>query len=178
MYRVGNHQATLELMDSEGKVAIHTKRQQVIFLHDDVFAIQDQAWGDGNIFAEYKCTPGVMVDRYKEGYRWKILISLRTMKNKGDQDEFFIERTITDGFTTPTVNFQTQVDHPMDSLSVNVIFPSKRHPKRIDYIEQNMKRSHILGPEHKTSLSGGRIQYSWHIKKPILHESYIIRWEW
>lgn len=178
MYRVNHHQATLELLDVAGKVAVHTKRQEVIFLHDDVFAIQDQAWGDGNIFADYKCTPGVIADRYKEGYRWKILISLRTTKNKGDREEFFIERKITDGFTTCIVNFQTQVDHPMDSLTMSVIFPSKRHPKNVSLIEQNMKRSYMVGAEHRTSLSGGRVQYAWHVAKPLLYESYILRWEW
>ncbi|MBI1280145.1 MAG: hypothetical protein GC179_18595 [Anaerolineaceae bacterium] len=177
-YRVEHHQSTLELLDSHGKTAIYTKRQQVVFLQDDVFAIQDQAWGDGNIFAGYKCSPGAMVDRYKEGYRWKVLISLRAMRNKGDRENFFIERTITDGFTTPTLNFQMHVDHPTKTLTLSVILPSSRQPKRIGLIEQNMKRSHTLGAEHRTELSGGRVQYSWEVAKPLLYESYILRWEW
>jgi len=178
IYRVEEHHSVLELLDSQGKVAVYTKRQQVVFLQNDVFAIQDQAWGDGNIFADYECTPGVMVDRYKEGYRWKMLISLRAVKNRDDREEFFIERRITDGFTTPVLNFQIQVDHPTNSLTLSVIFPSTRHPKSINLIEQNMKRSHVMGEEHRTSLSQGRVQYTWHIAKPLLYESYILRWEW
>lgn len=177
-YRVEHHQATLELLDSRGKVAVYTKRQQVVFLQDNVFAIQDQAWGDGNIFADYSCSPGAMVDRYKEGYRWKILISLRAMRNKGEREGFFIERKITDGFTTPTLNFQTQVDHPTKTLTLNVIFPVTRQPKRMSLIEQNMKRSHDLEAGNRISLSRGRVQYSWHVAKPLLYESYILRWEW
>ena len=73
-YKVDDHHVTLDLTDAGGNTAIYTKRQQVTFLQNNVFAIQDQAWGDGNIFADYKCSPGVAVDRFKEGYRWKILI--------------------------------------------------------------------------------------------------------
>ncbi len=88
------HHVMLDLTDNAGRTAIYTKRQQVTFLQDNVFAIQDQAWGDGDIFAAYRCSPGVAVDRYKEGYRWKILISLRGSRNRGERDEFVIERTI------------------------------------------------------------------------------------
>ena len=53
----------------------------------------------GNPFAAYRCAPGKAVDRYREGHRWRVLISLRQTKNKGDVEEFFIEREIRDGFT-------------------------------------------------------------------------------
>src|SRR5262249_6737323 len=111
-YKVEHHQVTLDLIDNGGRTAIYTKRQRMIFLQDNVFAIQDQAWGDGDIFAGYRCSPGVAVDRYKEGYRWKILISLRRTHNRGEREELVIERTIKDGFISPVGNFQTQIDHP------------------------------------------------------------------
>lgn len=177
-YKVTEHQSTLELFDECGETSVYSKRQTVTFLQDGVFAIQDQAWGDGEIFEDYACTPGVAVDRYKEGYRWKILISLRTTKNKGEQEKFVIDRTIKSGFTTPICNFQTQVDHPTKSLTVSVIFPQHRHPKRISLVEQNLKRSYMLGKEHCSHLSYGRLQYSWHVTKPRLYEGYILRWEW
>lgn len=177
-YKVEDHYSTLELVDRRGKISVYSKRQLVTFTQDGVFAIQDQAWGDGEIFAGYSCTPGIAADRYKEGYRWKILISLRTTKNKDEQEEFFIQRRIKDGFTTPICNFQTQVDHPTKALTVSVIFPKTRHPKYVHLIEQNMRRSHTLGKEHCTPLSNGRVQYSWHLAKPHLYEGYILRWEW
>ena len=178
MYKVEDHHSTLELIDDSGRIAIYNKRQQVEFLQDGIFAIQDQAWGDGDLFAEYKCSPGVAVDRYKEGYRWKILISLRSTRSKGEREIFVIERKITDGFTTSVGNFQTQVDHPTKALSISVIFPAGRHPKSVTAIEQNLKRMFQLGKDQIIPLSGERVQYQWQVHKPRLYEAYILRWEW
>ncbi|MBZ0282478.1 MAG: hypothetical protein K8L97_17185 [Anaerolineae bacterium] len=177
-YRVDAHHVMLDLTDKAGRNAIYTKRQQVTFLQDNVFAIQDQTWGDGDIFAAYRCSPGVAVDRYKEGYRWKILISLRGTRNRGEQEEFVIERTIHDGFTKPIQDFHTQIDHPTQDLSISVVFPQGRHPKQVSIIEQNWKRQRILGKEHQIPLLQGRIQYEWQVHRPRLYEGYILRWEW
>lgn len=118
------------------------------------------------------------VDRHKEGYRWKILISLRSTRNKGEQEIFVIERKISDGFTTPVGNFQTQVDHPTKALTISVIFPATHHPKSVTAIEQNLKRTFHLGQEQMIPLSGERVQYQWQVHKPRLYEAYILRWEW
>jgi hypothetical protein len=178
IYNVNAHHVTLELLDRQGKTAVYTKRQDIEFRQNGVFAIQDQAWGDGDLFAQYTCSPGVAVDRYKEGYRWKILISLRGTRNKGDQERLVVERTVKDGFTTPVGNFQTQVDHPTQTLSISVIFPRTRHPKYVTVIEQNMKRTYTLGQASITPLSKERVQYQWQVNKPRLYEAYILRWEW
>jgi hypothetical protein len=178
VYKVDAHHATLELLDKEGNVAVYTKRQQVAFLQDGVFAIQDQAWGDGEIFADYHCSPGVAVDRHIESYRWKILISLRTTKNRGDTEEFLMERTIKKGFRASTEHFQSQIDHPTKRLVLSVIFPPQRLPKTVWGMEQNAKRSFVLSQTYSTPLSQGRVQYQWEVEKPRLYEAYILRWEW
>ena len=59
---------------------------------------QDHAWGDGNILQNYKCSPGMAVDKYRAGYKTLVLISLREIKHKGDTDEFNIEWDIQHGF--------------------------------------------------------------------------------
>jgi hypothetical protein len=40
----------------------------------------------------------VAVDRYRDGDRWNILISLRETKSRGDITDFRFERTVRDGF--------------------------------------------------------------------------------
>lgn len=177
-YEVSSHHTTLELLDPNGAKAVYTKRQKVVFLQDGVFAIQDQAWGDGELFADYRCSPGIAVDRHIESYRWKILISLRTTRNRGDMEDVVIERTIKDGFSTSTEHFQSQIDHPTQDLFLSVIFPSSRIPKHVYGMYQNAKRSVELGKENMIPLSKGRIQYEWHITKPLLYEAYSLRWEW
>lgn len=177
-YKVSEYRAMLVLSDKHGKTALATKHQKVEYLQDGVFAIQDQAWGDGEIFDDYRCSPGIAVDRHVESYRWKILISLRTTKNKGDKDVFFIERRIKNGFTTSVEHFQTQIDHPTTNLTLAVNFPKDRIPKSVVGMEQNAKRSTTLTEAHRTTLLEGRIQYEWCIAKPRLYEAYIMRWEW
>ena len=67
MYEILEYDSTLELLDRQGKTAVFKRRQKVKFLQDNVIAFQDYAWGEGEIFADYKCSPGVEVDRYQEG---------------------------------------------------------------------------------------------------------------
>jgi hypothetical protein len=178
IYEVLDHAVTLHLLDREGRRAVYTKYQQVRFLQDNVIAYQDQAWGDGNIFAEYKCSPGVPVDRYREGNRYRILISLRETKNAGDTETFHIQRTITDGFTRHIEHFQTRVDHQMRKLSISVVFPPARLPRKVTLIEQNATRMTPLGPGHWLTLPDGNVQIMWKTDRPRLFEAYVLRWEW
>lgn len=177
-YEVLEHHVRLELRDAAGKQAVYYKDQQVRFIQNNVIAYQDKAWGEGNIFADYKCAPGMVVDRYREGHRWRVLVSLRETKNRGDLETFHIERTITDGFTQGQEDFQIDVDHRTYFLSASVVFPASRPPKTITIIEQNMTRSIPLDHRHRQVLADGRIQFTWETKHPRLYESYILAWQW
>ncbi len=178
MYEVLELDARLELQDSKGERAVLYKRQRVRFLQDNIIAFQDKAWGDGDIFADYKCSPGVAVDRYREGHRYRVLISLRRTMNRGDIEEFHIERTIKGGFTKKVEDFQTEIDHKTRNLTVSVIFPRSRFPRRLLLIEQNAARTRGLGGDYTRKLPDGRQKVTWRANKPRLFEAYIIRWEW
>ncbi len=178
MYEVLDYEAELELLDTRGKKAILGKLQQVRFLQDNIIAYQDKAWGDGNIFADYKCSPGVAVDRYREGHRYRILISLRETKKRGEETAFQIERTITNGFTKDMEDFQTEIDHQTRSLTMSVIFPKTRPPRQVTLIEQNTTHSVVLDHQHYTTLPDGREQVTWKTDRPRVFEAYILRWEW
>lgn len=178
MYEVLDYSAQIHLKDTKGKVAVYSKRQHVRFLQDNVIAFKDQAWGDGDIFVNYQCSPGVEVDRYRHGHRYNILISLRETKHRDDEVVFHIKRDIKGGFTQDIEEFQTDIDHRTRHLKLSVIFPKNRLPTHISLIEQNTKRSVILDREHRQILPGGEHQYTWETKKPKLYEAYIIRWQW
>lgn len=116
MYQVLDYESILELVDVKGFKARFSKREKVRYLQDNIIAFQDQAWGAGKILIDYKCTPGVAVDRHKNGSKTFILISLREVKNQGDEDEFNFKWKIRKGFlrktgfwgristTTPTIS--------------------------------------------------------------------------
>src|SRR5258708_16127239 len=178
MYEVLELEERLELCEEHGKQAVLYKRERVRFLQDNIIAYQDQAWGDGNIFADYKCSPGKAVDQYREGYRYRILISLRETKKRGDVEEFHIERKIENGFIQDSEGFQLDVDHTMRNLSFSIVFPKQRLPKTARLIEQNATRTMELGPNNFSSLPDGRVQVTFRTTKPRLFESYLLRWEW
>ena len=178
LYEVLDYEATLELCDSKGKKAIFRKQQRVRFLQNNVTAYQDQAFGDGELFADYQCSPGKAVDRYLHGDIYYVLISLRETKNRGDIEEIHIKRTIQDGFTSQRGYFQNRVSHTMQHFSSSVIFPRKRPPRNLTIIEHQRNRTHELNPNHIRTLPDGRIKVTWETSNPRLHEMYSIRWDW
>lgn len=177
-YEVSSHEVYLELLDSKGEKTCYIKKQSIRFIRDNVIAYQDIAWGDGDIFADYQCSPGVAVDRYKEGHRWHVLISLRETKNRGDEIPVRIVRTIKNGFTHEREDFQTEINHLTRRFSITLTFPRERPPKRVSLIEQNLNRTTPLEAHYIKGLRDGRQRVTWETNKPRLFEAYIMAWEW
>ena len=178
MYEILDYDSVLELRDPRGEVAVFKRRQRVRFLQDNIIAYQDFAWGDGNVLADYRCSPGVPVDQYQDGYRHNILISLRETKNKGDVADFNIERTVTGGFTKPNEWRQVMLQHRTRRLRIAVIFPKERPCQRATLTERNINRTTVLGDDHFSLLPDGRQVLSWETTRPRLFELYTIKWRW
>lgn len=177
MYEVLEYETTLELKNKQGSKATFSKRQKVKYLQNNIIAYQDQAWGDGEILLDYRCSPGIEADRYRPGHKTYILISLREEKRKGDTDEFFIEWGLNDGFPRDTELWGTNISHRTQYLKTRIIFPQSRPPIRAWLVEQIRNKKYLL--ENDTfQLPDGRWQVQWETKKPRLHENYIIQWEW
>jgi len=175
LYEVLEYESTLELKDRGGKRATFKKREKVRYLQDNIIAYQDQAWGDGEILVNYRCTPGTPVDRYRSGYKTYILISRREVKNKGDVDKFNIEWRIRQGFLKRTGHWETHVTHRTRRLKVNVIFPKSRPPRRTTLVESNRQRSHSLGRNAQVELPDGCWLVTWETRNPRLYENYILK---
>ena len=123
MYEILDYDSTLEILDPKGEKSVLTRREVIRFLQNNVVAIHDHAWGDGDIFAAYRCQPGVPVDCYEDGARHNILISLRETKERGDVIDLWVERIIRDGLLKDQEWLETEVDHWMEHLTLSNIFP-------------------------------------------------------
>ncbi|MBU1683700.1 hypothetical protein KJ742_07205 [Patescibacteria group bacterium] len=178
MYEVLDYESILELKDCKGKNAIQKKHEKVQYLQDNIIAFQDQAWGDGKILEDYRCTPGIPVDSYHLGHKTYILISLQEVKNKGDIDHFNIEWNIKEGFLSKTGFWTTVISHRTKRISNKVIFPKSRPPRYVSIVEQNSQRTHLLGEAATLKLPDGRWLVSWERNQPRLYEQYILKWEW
>lgn len=118
MFEILEFDSTLELLDPRGERAVFKKRLRVKFLQDNVIAFEDYAWGDGEIFLDYRCSPGIIVDRYRDGERWNVLISLRQTKNAGDVEEFHLERQLRRSFLVDEGWWETSLRHRTQRLKV------------------------------------------------------------
>jgi hypothetical protein len=178
MYEVLEYDSTLELHDCKGQRATYRKHQKVRYLQDNIIAFEDQAWGDGQILVDYKCTPGVPVDQYRLDYKTFILISLREVRNKEDIDNFNIEWSIWGGFLRQTEQWGTEIRRPVGKLKVSIIFPKKRPPQRIALVEKSRQRRLSLGKNAIQPLPDGRWRVTWKKNNPRRSETYLLEWKW
>jgi hypothetical protein len=177
-YEVLDYGIRLELRDPEGKRALVCKREKIKYLQNNIIAFQDQAWGDGKILQNYRCKPGVPVDKYRSGYKTHILISLREVKKRGDIDEFNIQWGISRGFLSPTGFWGTDIDHRTKMVKVELVFPKNRPPVKATVLEKNLQRLSGVSLDSLIQLPNGKWQLTWEQPKPRRYEQYILRWEW
>lgn len=178
MYEILEYESTLELCDTKGATALFQKRQRVKFLQNNIIAFEDYVWGDGEIMADYKCSPGVVADRYQEGDRWNILISLRETKNKGDITEFHIQRLEKDTFLQAEEWQQTEIRRKTRRLQMNIIFPKHRRCQRAVLTQRRHNRIQVLGPEYFHELPDGRQLLTWESKRVYPYDIFTIKWRW
>jgi hypothetical protein len=178
MYEILDYDSTLTIKDPEGKHAHLERRERIKLLQDNVVAIHDHAWGDGELFAKYQCRPGTPVDFYQDGSKWNVLISLRETKNRGDEFDLRVEREIKDGLTRETEWLETEIDHLMRRLRLSIIFPKARRCRRAVLVRRTTSQTLPLGEEHFTFLGDGRQKLTWETQRPKLHDRYTIKWDW
>ena len=121
IYEVLEYESRLELKDRNGRIAQFSKREKVRYLQNNILAYQDHAWGDGEILLDYKCTPGKVVDQYRPGQKTFLLIWLRSVKKRGDVDEFRMEWGIREGFSRKHELWETEVRHRTQKMQVSQV---------------------------------------------------------
>lgn len=178
IYEVLSYECQLELKDKNGRLATVQKTEKVRYLQNRISAYQDQAWGDGDVFLNYQCSPGKPVDTYRLGHKTHKLISLREFRNKGDEDEFHIQWNFRNGFLKNVGFWGTGINHRTNKASVKIIFPKERPPLQFSINESNMQKTQPLGKDSQQKLANGRTMIYWEKDTPRLYENYVIRWEW
>lgn len=178
IYEVIDYECQLELRDKDGNLAIIKKREKIRYLQDYVTSYQDRAWGDGEIFQNYHCSPGTPVDEYRVGHKTYKLISLREFRNKGDVDEFHIEWNMRRGFLESTGFWGTGINNRTKRVAVQIVFPKDRPPKSVSLTESNLQRTKDLERDAYTLLPNGRTMITWEKTNLRLYENYVLKWEW
>ena len=178
IYEVLEYESTLELQDDKGKIASFQKWELVRYRQNNIIAYQDHAWGDGEILLNYRCAPGLVVDQYRPGQITFLLISLREPKRRNQVDEFNIEWEMRNGFVRSAELWETEIRHRTKQITIKIIFPKSRPPRRAWLEEQIRRRRRQLGPKSIRSLPDDRWLVSWESNRPKLNERYQLHWEW
>ena len=178
LYEILDYDLTLDLGDRKGRRAVFRRRQKVRFLHDHVIAYQDEAWGDGDVVADYHCSPGVPVDIFQVGSRHQILISLRQTKNRGDVVEFHIERKVRNGFTKEKEWLEVETRYPTRRLHITILFPTGRPCQKAWIVSRRSDRVVNLSSNRFSRTSAGRQVLSWDKMRPAQGEAYTLCWTW
>jgi len=68
IYDVVEQSRSVTLLDLSGRSASVDTVQRVRFRQNHVTTLTEYAWGEGELWEGYRCSPGVPVDRYSEGH--------------------------------------------------------------------------------------------------------------
>jgi hypothetical protein len=148
-YEVLDQEHEWDLVRPDGSLAIHRKHLRVRYLNQAI-SVVDFAWGEGNLFEEYSCDPGRVVDRFvARGQLW-VLISLGGLRQRGEEEDLTFRRAIGDGFLNPVEWVELG---PLEGrrVSLKVVFPKERPPEQVEIVRT---RRSLLGrqTEHREAL--------------------------
>jgi tetratricopeptide (TPR) repeat protein len=179
-YEVLEQHHEFDIARPDGSLVIHRKRLRLRYLNE-VISIVDYAWGDGDLFARYSCSPGRVVDRFvSEGELW-VLISLGAPRKRGDEEEITLQRTIKDGF----MGAQEWVDvEALESrrITVSVVFPPGRPPLRAKFTRRAgdlfRRPSERDQPLVADEVVGERHYVKAEVRNPPREARFRLGWEW
>ena len=178
MYEVLEYHSILELKDEEGRQAKFSKVEIVRFMQNNIIAIQDQAWGYQKDVTNYQCSPGIPVDVYSSGHKTFVVISLREVKSKNDEEQFNLQWDLQGKPIGTHGLWDTYIENYTTIMTQKIIFPEKRPPIRLWVVEGKQKKHIELNKNKLTQLADRRWQVFWIKKNPRLYETYTIKWEW
>lgn len=178
LYDVLDQRRTVTLHDASGRVATVDTVQRLRFRQNHVTAITDYAWGEGQLFTDYRCTPGAPVDYYRVGSRHVVLISLREHKNAGDALCLHTHRRVENGFSKSEEYWECDVYHRTKRMELRIVFPRERPCRRATVTVRSTGKTVALGPACFQTLPDGRLAFTWEINRPRLSERYLLRWVW
>lgn len=100
------------------------------FLAEEAGVVRDLVWGDGVVFQRYAVTGARAVHARREGPKHVVWLGLPERPSKGERATVRSTRTIVDGFTEPDEYFELEVERPTRLLSLTLVFPESRPPRR------------------------------------------------
>ena len=89
-----------------------------------------------------------------------------------------VDRVVRDGFKVTEGWSETEISHRTNRLRLAVVFPKARHCQQMSLIEKNAGRVMPLELNKAELLPNGRQRVIWETTKPVLFETYAMKWVW
>jgi hypothetical protein len=164
----------------DGSAVVERKRFDVRFLQDNLICWIDYAFGDGELLAEYRCSPGKLVDviDVADGRKW-LVVSLGGMRNRGDRETLTTARLIKDGWTKDREWVSFEIIEPTRQYALTVRFPRGR-PCSAAWLRRRGKRDEEkLDLERSVRwLDDGRSELKFAASRPALGDAVTVIWDW
>jgi hypothetical protein len=175
-YEVLEHVQTWDLNDPTGNRASRERRFRVRYLQDTIL-IRDYLWGEGvHVGWDYTCTPGRVVDIYRTGPYFHVLIALDETRRRGDIEEFTITNDLVGSFTTDREWISFLVMHHTEMARIVVLFPEER-PAEVLSLTRDMGTEEIPGAIEVDEVDG-RQRVTATLDHPTIKQVYTLRWRW
>jgi hypothetical protein len=181
-YEILDQEHEWDFVRPDGSLVIHRKRLRVRYLNQAI-SIVDYAWGQGNLYAEYSCSPGRVVDRLAvDGQLW-VLISLGGVRQRGQEEVLEFRRAVTDGFLSSQEWVELK-GLEARRVSLKVVFPRERPPEQVQIVR---RRESLLGRarERRETVLPDALEETSERKVatveeriPSLKGSLSLRWDW
>lgn len=175
-YEVLSYEASLELLDTEGREAVYVRKQRLRFLQDGVTAIDDYGWGNGIAFASHYAYPGRFVDRRIEGSRLRSTVELSRAYDAGEELTFSVERLVKNGFASESECWlEAELYHRVRRVSLAVLLPASREVKSAKLVRPGISDATAIIPQ---TLSDGRQTLTHIDRRPVQGARYTLLWDW
>lgn len=175
-YEVLSYEATLELLDAEGREAVYVRKQRLRFLEDRVTAIDDYGWGNGIAFASHYAYPGRFVDRRIEGSRLRSTVELSRAYDAGEELTFSVERLIKNGFASESEWWlEAELYHRARRVWLTVVLPESREVKSAKLVRPGISEALTIAP---SKLPDGRQTLTHKDRRPVQGARYTLLWDW
>lgn len=179
-YEILEQEHEWDLVRPDGSLVIHRKRIRVRYLNQ-VISVVDFAWGDGNLFAEYSCDPGRVVDQFAANGQLWVLISLGGLRRRGEEEMLTFRRAIRDGFLSRT-EWVAADSLEGERVSLKVVFPKDRPPESVEIVRKRfsplrrqterreviptsalneVSQRQVVNVDVRSSSAGGTLQVRW-----------------
>jgi hypothetical protein len=167
----------LDIVEDDGSVVNFVKEQTVRCLQGISTGYTEAFSPDGRI-DDFLVSPGTVDRIYKEAGLIYIPTKYDTPLHAGDTLIRRFSCVWYDSFMEPKEYWEQRQHHPSSDISIRVIFPERRPPKRYWAEHRHGSINKSTNLEAILSANNKRAKLELTIMEPVYLHSYLLKWEW